>query len=126
VTSSAVWRRSQLAVRRTSTSRRHHGPPTTASTTCARVSADDRDLITSRRGRYPHADGGVEVRRIFHVLRSRAIETLNGQFKGIFDCQGQLPRRGLVATRRFILGAVLVYQLALLYRQEHGQNSGSA
>jgi len=88
----------------------------------ALVAADDRELIASRRGRYPHVDGGVEVRRIFHALRSRAIENLNGQFKGIFDCQGQVPTRGLVATRRFILGAVLVYQLTLLYRHEQGQD----
>ena len=80
--------------------------------------ADDRELIASRRGRYPHTDGGVEVRRVFHALRSRAIENFNGQFKGIFDCQGQVPTRGLVATRRFTLGAVLVYQLTLLYRHE--------
>ena len=88
----------------------------------ARVAADDRALVTSHRGRYPHADGGVEVRRIFHALRSRAIENLNGQFKGIFDCTGQVPTRGLIATRRFVLGAVLVYQLTLLYRHEHGQD----
>jgi len=28
----------------------------------------------------------------------------------------------LIATRRFVLGALLVYQLALLYRHEHGQD----
>ena len=86
----------------------------------ARCIADGRELVTSRRGRYPHADGGVEVRRIFHALRSRAIENFNGQFKGIFDCGGQVPTRGLHATRRYVSGAVLVYQLVLLHRQEHG------
>ena len=85
-----------------------------------RCAADDRELVTSRRGRYPHRDGGKEVRRIFHELRSRAIENLNGQFKGIFDCSGQVPTRGLVATRRYILGAVFLYQLSLLHRHEHG------
>jgi DDE family transposase len=85
-----------------------------------RCAAGERTLITSRRGRYPHADGGVEVRRIFHELRSRAIENFNGQFKGIFDCGGQVPTRGLVATRRYVLGAVFVYQLTLLHRHEHG------
>jgi hypothetical protein len=82
--------------------------------------AHDRTLITSHRGGYPHQDGGVEVRRLFHQLRSHAIENLNGQFKGIFDCLGQVPTRGLLATRRYILGAVLVYQLTLLYRHETG------
>ncbi len=78
--------------------------------------AQDQVLVAAKPGRYPHADQGVEVRRVFHKLRSRAIENFNEQFKGIFDGHGQVPTRGLVATRRFLLGAVLVYQLALLDR----------
>jgi hypothetical protein len=85
-----------------------------------RCAEGGRELVATRRGPYPHTDGGVEVRRIFHALRSRAIETFNGQFKAIFDCGGQVPTRGLVATRRYVLGAVLVYQLTLLHRHEHG------
>jgi Transposase DDE domain len=85
-----------------------------------RCADDGRELVATRRGPYPHTDGGVEVRRIFHALRSRAIENFNGQFKGVFDCGGQVPTRGLVATRRYVLGAVLVYQLTLLHRHEHG------
>jgi len=81
---------------------------------------DERILITSRYGRYPHTDGGVEVRRIFHKLRSTAIENFNEQFKGIFDGHGQVPTKGLTNTRRFILGAIVVYQLMLWYRFEHG------
>ncbi len=81
-----------------------------------------RILVATRRGRYPHTDDGVEVRRIFHQLRSHAIENFNGQFKGIFDVHGPVPTRGLVHTRRFALGAVLVYQLILLYRFEHRQD----
>jgi hypothetical protein len=88
----------------------------------ARCAADGRLLVTAKRGRYPHADDGVEVRRVFHELRSRAIENFNGQFKAIFDCSGQVPTRGLVATRRYVLGAVFVYQLTLLYRFEHGSD----
>jgi hypothetical protein len=86
----------------------------------AQCVADGRELVTSRRGRYPHADGGVEVRRVFHALRSKAIENFNGQFKAIFDCGGQVPTRGLVAARRYVLGAVFVYQLTLLHRHQHG------
>jgi hypothetical protein len=82
--------------------------------------AAGRVLLTSRRGRYPHTDPGVDVRRVFHQLRSHAIENFNGQFKAIFDAQGQVPTRGLVATRRYVLGAVLVYQLTLLYRYQLG------
>ena len=83
-------------------------------------SDDGRILVTSQYGRYPHSDDGVEVRRIFHKLRSTANENFNEQFKGIFDGHGQVPTKGLNATRRFALGAILVYQLTLLYRFEHG------
>ena len=62
------------------------------------------------------------MRRLFHQLRSRAIENLTGQFKGIFDCLGQVPTRGLRNTQRFILGAVFVYQLSLWYRFETRQD----
>jgi hypothetical protein len=82
----------------------------------------DRLLVATRRGRYPHTDDGVEVRRVFHQLRSLAIENFNEQFKGIFDVHGSVPTRGLARTRRFALGAVFVYQLTLLHRFEHGQN----
>ena len=80
---------------------------------------DGRFLVTTKRGPYPHLDRGVGVRRIFHELRSRAIENFNGQFKSIFDAHAQVPTKGLLATARFALGAVLVYQLALLHRYEH-------
>jgi len=81
-----------------------------------------RLLVATRRGAYPHTDAGVEVRRVFHLLRHRAIENFNGQVKGIFDAHGAVPTRGLARTRRFALGAVLVYQLTLLYRFEHRQD----
>jgi hypothetical protein len=83
---------------------------------------DERTLVTTKRGRYPHTDDGVEVRRLFHKLRSSAIENLNEQFKGIFDAHGQVPTKGLTNTRRFALGAIVVYQLALWYRYEHDQD----
>jgi hypothetical protein len=82
--------------------------------------AAERFLVTTKRGRYPHQDDGVEVRRIFHQLRSHSIENFNGQFKAIFDTRGPVPTRGLQATQRHVLGAVLVYQLTLLYRFEAG------
>ena len=77
---------------------------------CAR---DDRLLVTTHYGRYPHTDDGVEVRRIFHKLRSIAMENFNEHFKGIFDGHGQVPTKGLIATQRFALGAIFVSQLAL-------------
>jgi hypothetical protein len=80
---------------------------------------DERCLLTTQAGRYPHTDDGVEVRRIFHKLRSITIENFNEQFKGIFDGHGQVPTKGLTNTRRFALGAILVYQLTVWYRHEH-------
>jgi hypothetical protein len=79
-----------------------------------------RILVTTQYGPYPHTDPGVEVRRIFHKLRSLAIENFNQHFKGIFDGHGQVPTKGLLNTQRFALGAIFVYQLALLYRFQHG------
>ena len=78
-------------------------------------------LVTTKHGTYPPTDDGVEVRRIFHQLRSHAIENFNGQFKGIFARQ-PVPTRGLLATRRFALGAVLVYQLTVWHCFEVGDD----
>jgi hypothetical protein len=41
-----------------------------------------------------------------------------------FQVLWNVPTRGLVATLRFVWGAVLVYQLALWYRLEHGLDLG--
>jgi hypothetical protein len=80
----------------------------------------DQILVTTRRGAYPHTDDGVEVRRVFHKLRSLAMENFNEHFKAIFGVHGSVPTKGLRNTQRFALGAILVYQVALLYRYEHG------
>ncbi len=79
-----------------------------------------RILVATQYGPYPHTDDGVEVRRVFHKLRSLAIENFNEHFKGIFDGHGQVPTKGLNTTKRFALGAIFVYQLALIYRFNHG------
>lgn len=76
-------------------------------------------LVTTRAGKghpYPHTDPGVDVRRLLHKTRSLAIENFNEHFKSIFGVHGAVPTRGLPATRRFALGAILVYQLTLLHR----------
>ena len=80
----------------------------------------DLFLVTTKRGAYPHTDDGKDVRRIFHKLRSVANENFNEHFKGIFDGHDRVPTKGLAATQRYALGAVLVYQLVLLYRYEQG------
>jgi hypothetical protein len=86
------------------------------------LAAEGRVLITTKRGRYPHTDDGVEVRRIFHQLRSHSIENFNSQFKAIFDCIGALPTKGQMPTARFALGAVFLYQLTLYHRYLAGHS----
>jgi len=84
----------------------------------------DRFLVASSGGPYPHSGPGVEVRRIFHKLRHQAIEPFNGLFKNVFEWGGQVPVKGLNRTRLIVLGAVLLYQLVLLYQFEHGKPLG--
>jgi hypothetical protein len=86
---------------------------------CAR---DERALVTTKRGTYGHHNDGVEVWRIFRELRSHAIDIFNGHFKAVFDCGGHVPTQCLSTTRRFVLGAVLVYQLGWLQRFETGKS----
>jgi hypothetical protein len=82
----------------------------------------DHFLVVPQYGPYPHTDMGKEVRRIFHQLRHRTIENFNEHFKAIFEAHGPVPTKGLVNTQRFALGAIFVYQLALLHRFEQGLN----
>jgi len=86
----------------------------------ARAEAKGRTLVTTRRGAYPHTDDGVEVRRVFHALRTHTIENFNEQFKAIFDGHGQVPTRGRMATQRYVLAAVFIYQVTLFYRHQTG------
>jgi Transposase DDE domain len=79
----------------------------------------NRELVAPRRGVYPHTDGGVEVRRVFHQLRSPAIEPFNGLFKNLFEWGGQLPVKGLRRCQLLALGAVLLYQIVLLYQYRY-------
>ncbi len=84
----------------------------------------ERFLVARGRAPYPHTDAGVEVRRIFHRLRHVAIENFNEHFKAVFDVHGAVPTKGRLDTARFALGAILVYQLALLHRYyEQGLNT---
>ena len=78
------------------------------------------ELVATRGGKYPHGDVGKEVRRVFHQLRSKSIENFNEHFKGIFDSHSDVPTKGKVATTRFALSAILVYQLGWWARHELG------
>jgi hypothetical protein len=76
------------------------------------------ELVATRRGAYPHRDGGAAVRQVFHQLRSKSIEPFNGLFKGVFEWRVKMPVKGLERSRLLALGAIVIYQLALLYQHE--------
>jgi plasmid stabilization system protein ParE len=51
-----------------------------------------RFLVTSKRGAYPHTDSGVEVRRIFHNLRTLANENFRANTsKASSRCTSRFP-----------------------------------
>jgi Transposase DDE domain len=77
------------------------------------------ELVATRRGPRPHKDGGVEVRRIFHKLRSTSIEPFNGLFKDVFGWSKNMPVKGLNKSRLLGLGAIFLYQLVLFYQHEN-------
>jgi hypothetical protein len=88
---------------------------------CQQALERGQTIVAPRRGgTRPRTDDGATVRGLFHALRSHAIENFNGQFKAIFDVSRPVPTRGRRATRRLLLGAVLVYQLAILHRHQVG------
>lgn len=82
------------------------------------------ELVATRRGPRPHKDGGVEVRRVFHKLRSQSIEPFNGLFKDHFGWSKNMPVKGLSKSQLFALGVIFLYQLVLLYQHERGQKVG--
>jgi len=90
----------------------------------AQCGRHNRELVATRRGAYPHTEGGVEVRRIFHKLRSHAIAPFNGLFKNLFEGGGQMPVKGLRRCHLLALGAGLLYPIVLLYQLQHHQSVG--
>jgi hypothetical protein len=82
------------------------------------------ELVATRRGPHPHHDGGVEVRKVFHKLRSQAIEPFNGLFKNVFEWRVKRPVKGLQRSQLLALGAVVIYQLVLLYQHERHLSLG--
>jgi hypothetical protein len=84
----------------------------------------NRLLVATKRGPLPHLDQGSAVRQIFHLLRTKAIEPFNGLFKNIFEWSGQVPVKGLLRTQLIVLGAVLLYQMALLYQFKNQKDIG--
>jgi hypothetical protein len=76
------------------------------------------ELVATRRGPSPHRDGGAEGRKVFHTLRSQAIEPFNGLLKNIFEWRVNMPVKGLQRSQLLALGAVVIYQLVLRYQHE--------
>jgi hypothetical protein len=75
-----------------------------------------RFLIATARGSSPRTDAGAPVRQLFHRLRSQSIEPFNNLFKNVFEWSGQVPVKGLHHVQLFVLGAILLYQVVLLYQ----------
>lgn len=98
----------------------HYRTPTMADI-CFR---ENKILVASGRKPYPRNDVGAKVRQIFHELRSKSIEPFNQLFKNIFDWHNNVPVKGLNKTTLFLLGAVLLYQIVLLYQHENNQDVG--
>jgi hypothetical protein len=82
------------------------------------------ELVATRRGPAPHGDEGVEVRNIFHKLRSHAIEPFKGLYKNVFAWRVKMPVKGLRRSPLLALGAVVVYPLVLLYQHEQNRPLG--
>jgi hypothetical protein len=93
----------------------HYNDPTVR-LTCEQA---DRFLVATHKGKPKQDDTGAPVRQLFHRLRSTAIEPFNGLFKNIFEWEGQVPTKGLLRTQLFVLGAIFLYQVVLLYQFEH-------
>ncbi len=87
---------------------------------------EGRFLIATARGSYPHADEGASVRQLFHRLRSQSIEPFNHLFKNVFEWGGQVPVKGLCRVQLFVLGAILLYQVVLLFQFEYNLPLGKA
>jgi hypothetical protein len=58
------------------------------------------------------------VRKILHKLRSQAIEPFNGLFKNVFEWRVKMPAKSLQRSQLLALGAVVIYQVVLLYQHE--------
>lgn len=81
---------------------------------------DGRTLVAPRRTPAPVPDPGKPVRALFHALRHIAAENLNELIKDCFGLHGTVPTTGRLATERYVLGCIFVYQVALWYRATHG------
>jgi hypothetical protein len=84
-----------------------------------RCQAQGCDLVATRRGPHPHRDGGADVRKLFHKLRSHALDPCKGWFKHIVEWRVKMPVKGLQRSQLLALGAVVVYQVVGRYQHAH-------
>ena len=77
-----------------------------------------REWVATRRGPSPHGEGGVKVRKVFHPLRSQAIEPCNGLCENVWEWRVTMPVKGVPRSQLLALGAVAIYPLVLLYQHE--------
>ena len=86
----------------------------------AECDLDGRTLVAPRWTAAPADDPGKPVRAVLHMLRHVAAENLNELVKDLFGLHGTVPTTGRLATQRYVLGCIFVYQVALWYRAERG------
>jgi hypothetical protein len=79
----------------------------------------ERVLVTTKQGAYPQTDAGVDAPHLPQAAQ-RLDRELQREFQWHLRRASSRPTKGQAATARFALGAVLVYQIALLYQFEHG------
>jgi hypothetical protein len=80
----------------------------------------DRLLVTTKYGRYPIPMTVWKSAGSFTNCVPSRWKILTNISKASLMDMDRFPTFGLRATQRFALGAIFVYQLALLYRFEHG------
>jgi hypothetical protein len=61
---------------------------------------------------------------MFHTWRARASEPCNGVVKNMFAWRGQMPVKGLKRCQLLARGALLLYQIVLLYHHQRQQPVG--
>jgi hypothetical protein len=66
----------------------------------------------------PRRDDGP-ARPFVHALVRHYQVGFNGLFKNVFEWRTQMPVQGLQRSQLLALGAIVIYQLVLLYQHEH-------
>ena len=84
------------------------------------------ELRSKKADEWANSTGAEECERMRMVLAQRSgdlpqrgLAPIMVVVKSYKYGHGQVPTKGLFASQRFALGAIFVYQLALLYRFEH-------